>query len=250
MQSIERINLTNLKKCNQFWDEMTPNERGRVCEKCQNTIIDFRNLTDKEVAEIHVFSKGKVCGLYNKEQLELKKPVKKKKRFTSIYIGLLGILSSVNAEGKEKTAPVKVEQVEPDYTNQNPKRTNVNFNNNIVKDSILITGRLTDEDGEELIYATVHIKGTTIGTSSDFYGQYSLNVTKQMEKENEITLVYVYTGYETQEVTIKKSDILDNKKVINVVFSYGRLTGFVVEKKRPLHKRIWSGIRNIFRKKK
>ncbi|WP_127844574.1 hypothetical protein [Psychroflexus aestuariivivens] len=62
MNSVTKINLSNLKSCNQVWTDMRENERGRLCQKCQNTVIDFRNKSDSEVAEIHLFTEGKVCG--------------------------------------------------------------------------------------------------------------------------------------------------------------------------------------------
>ncbi|AZQ43593.1 hypothetical protein [Nonlabens ponticola] len=69
MYRVTKINLSNLKQCDQVWTDMPKNEMGRLCLKCSNTIVDFRKMTDSEVAETHLFSEQKVCGLYNKEQL-------------------------------------------------------------------------------------------------------------------------------------------------------------------------------------
>ena len=77
MNRVTKINLSNLKKCNQVWADMPENEKGKLCLKCSNTIIDFRKMTDSEIAETHLFSEEKVCGLYTKEQLA--KPKKEEK---------------------------------------------------------------------------------------------------------------------------------------------------------------------------
>jgi hypothetical protein len=65
-----------------------------------------------------------------------------------------------------------------------------------------IKGVVTDESNLPLPSATVIIKGTTIGTSTDFDGFFELDVTM-----GDI-LVFNYVGYTSKEVTVKsKSDI-------------------------------------------
>ncbi|MDE5934736.1 MAG: carboxypeptidase-like regulatory domain-containing protein, partial [Muribaculaceae bacterium] len=39
-----------------------------------------------------------------------------------------------------------------------------------------VTGTVLDETGEPLIGATVKVEGTTLGTSTDFDGHFSLNI--------------------------------------------------------------------------
>ncbi len=250
MQSVEKVNLTNLKKCSQVWEEMTPNDKGRICGKCKNTIIDFRNLTDKEVAEIHVFTEGRVCGVYNKEQFELKLPKRKRNRLKSIYIGLIGMLFSPSLIGQENGNPVKTEQTEIDYDKVKQEARAVSKSQEIKKDSIVISGRLTDEAGEKLIYANVHIKGTRIGTTSDSNGFYHLNITEQIDSVDQIALVFSYTGYTTEERIIEKGKIKEQRE-LNVTFLYeAQLINFGVVTRRPFHKRVWYGIKNIFRRKR
>ncbi len=59
-----------------------------------------------------------------------------------------------------------------------------------------ISGVVSDVDGEALIGVTVAVKGTTLGTITDFDGAFNLNV-----PENG-TLVISYMGYTTKEVRI------------------------------------------------
>ena len=58
-----------------------------------------------------------------------------------------------------------------------------------------ITGTITDDEGEPLIGASVLIKGTSIGTVTDFDGNYSLTTDAAAP-----VLVVSYTGFGTQEV--------------------------------------------------
>jgi TonB-linked SusC/RagA family outer membrane protein len=59
-----------------------------------------------------------------------------------------------------------------------------------------ITGTVTDERGEEIIGASIVVKGTTIGTSSDISGKFSINVPEKG------TLAISYISYQTQEIPI------------------------------------------------
>jgi hypothetical protein len=59
------------------------------------------------------------------------------------------------------------------------------------------TGTITDEAGEPLIGATVLVKGTVRGTTTDIDGTFSIRI-----DENTGTLVISYTGFESQEVQV------------------------------------------------
>jgi hypothetical protein len=251
MQSIEKINLTNLKKCNQVWEDMTPSEKGRICSKCQNTIIDFRNQTDREVAETHAFATGKVCGLYKKEQIQPKTAHQKRRNFKSIYIGLIGIFSSISLIGQAKGNLIKVEQIEPDYENQPSTTQKIESHQSPIIDSIIVSGLLTDESGAALIFATIHIKDTEIGTSSDINGFYNLNISKAINDFNKITLVVSYVGYLKQEIIITKKDLLKKKNTLNItLLEDERVSVFYVVEKQPWYKRAWGRIKRVFTKKK
>ena len=67
-----------------------------------------------------------------------------------------------------------------------------------------VTGTVTDQNGEALIGASVLVKGTTSGTVSDIDGSYSVRV-----PEGADVLVFSYTGFETQEITLGASNVVD-----------------------------------------
>lgn len=68
MQKKTYISLIN--SCHEDWNKMTPTERGKFCNNCQKTVIDFTGYTD---AQLHTFfnsSKcGNVCGRFYDDQL-------------------------------------------------------------------------------------------------------------------------------------------------------------------------------------
>lgn len=85
--------------------------------------------------------------------------------------------------------------------------------------SVSISGTVTDQTtGESLIGVSIVIKGTTIGTASDFDGNYKI------EAQVGSTLVYSFIGYKTfeQEVT--------GKQVVNVALEseYEQLDELIV----------------------
>ena len=71
---------------------------------------------------------------------------------------------------------------------------------------IVITGKVTDEDGNPLPGANIVVKGTTKGTTTNADGDYSIEV-----NDTDATLVFSFVGYRDKEVVIA------GKKQINIV---------------------------------
>ena len=69
-----------------------------------------------------------------------------------------------------------------------------------------VTGKIIDDTGEPLIGVSVLVKGTTVGTITDFDGNYSLEV-----PSGKHILVISYIGYKTQDITVGKSNQLNIK---------------------------------------
>ena len=63
----------------------------------------------------------------------------------------------------------------------------------------VISGIVTDADGEPLIGASVLVEGTTVGTVTDLDGTYSLAL-----PEGANQLVFAYTGFNTQKVELER----------------------------------------------
>jgi TonB-linked SusC/RagA family outer membrane protein len=99
---------------------------------------------------------------------------------------------------------------------------------------ITVTGTVSDEKGSPLPGATVQVKGTSIGTLTDFNGKYSLDAPGQ-----DAILAYSFVGYITKEVpvgnqttinTTLREDIQGLQEVVVVGYSTQKkanLTGAV-----------------------
>lgn len=67
-----------------------------------------------------------------------------------------------------------------------------------------VSGTITNAEGEPLIGANVIVKGTVIGTVTDFNGFYTLEV-----PDDATTLVVSYTGFDSRELALGTSNVLD-----------------------------------------
>lgn len=62
--------ITIPKPCHENWNNMTVNEKGKFCDICTKTVIDFTKKSTIEVQEILLENKGKrICGHFNTNQL-------------------------------------------------------------------------------------------------------------------------------------------------------------------------------------
>lgn len=73
-----------------------------------------------------------------------------------------------------------------------------------------VTGKVTDENGEPLIGATITIPGTNLGTKTDLDGAFRLNV-----PENATALKFSYTGYASKEEPLTASNVYDITLQVN-----------------------------------
>jgi TonB-dependent SusC/RagA subfamily outer membrane receptor len=117
----------------------------------------------------------------------------KKKHY--LIIGLICLLGSFDAGNAQLSAAVL----------DHPRKSLIS-ETEIKTLALKVTGTLTDaETGITLIGATVQVKGTTTGTSTDLDGTYSIEA-----PDGNAILVFSYIGYVNQEV------VVGNQSTINV----------------------------------
>lgn len=92
-----------------------------------------------------------------------------------------------------------------------------------------VTGVVKDEAGEALIGVSVQVKGTAVGSMTDFNGAYNIDV-----PEGSTTLVFSYIGMKTQELPISgefvsATLVSDTKELDDVV-----VVGYGTVKRRDL----------------
>jgi TonB-dependent starch-binding outer membrane protein SusC len=75
---------------------------------------------------------------------------------------------------------------------------------------IRVNGKVTDDNGQPVIGATIMVKGTGTGTVTDVDGSYSISV-----KDGSAILVFSFTGYANKE------EVVGNRTTIDVVLEEG-----------------------------
>ena len=93
----------------------------------------------------------------------------------------------------------------------------------------VISGTVKDQTGETIISASVVVKGTTIGTVTDFDGNYTIDVPDDAK-----VLIFSYIGMKTQELNITGNTmnvvLSENSEVLEEVV----VTGYGTTKKRDV----------------
>ncbi|MEZ4984711.1 MAG: SusC/RagA family TonB-linked outer membrane protein [Saprospiraceae bacterium] len=90
-----------------------------------------------------------------------------------------------------------------------------------------VTGTVTDDGGEALIGASILVKGTSSGTVTDIDGTYSITV-----PDGANTLIVSYTGFETREVVVGASNVLDISMSEGIALDEVVVTAIGVERKK------------------
>src|SRR5690242_20114655 len=59
------------KPCLEGWENMTPNEKGRYCNACATTVVDFTVMSDEAVQRYFIDNYGQqVCGHFKNTQVQ------------------------------------------------------------------------------------------------------------------------------------------------------------------------------------
>ena len=142
-------------------------------------------------------------------------------------------------QGKVSGLAVKKNQNNTRYYGSNSANTSEkikirgasSIKNTNITPSKITKGRILDENGEPLIGASVIIKGTSKGVSTNFDGNFTLPV---VDADKDSLLVVSYVGYEKQEIPIEQNIgevklLADNKSLNEVV-----VIGYGVQKKSAM----------------
>lgn len=165
---MRKLNITIPEPCNEEWSTMTSTEKGQFCNSCTKEVFDFTHYSDEQL--IKRFEKeGDLCGRFTTTQLDRDLVLQRKKNHNYLSYAFSGLLSlfllnSSNSKAQEKPNTIQTDK----------KFTSIPLQNTQVTDSITVSGTVLDETNMPLPGATVVIKGTTTGVSTDFDGKFSL----------------------------------------------------------------------------
>ncbi|NGP89811.1 TonB-dependent receptor plug domain-containing protein [Fodinibius halophilus] len=168
----------------------------QVSELQQIISLDQKEVPLRKVLETIVSKTG--LGLaYNAELFSLKQPVTIKQDYITAGDAIQRILKTTEYEAViSKTREIALR-----------KRTSIPLREVYVQQEI--TGTVKDaETGETMAGVNVFVKNTTVGTSTDERGRYSLNVPEEAD-----TLIFSFIGYKKERVPI------NDRTTINVTMT-------------------------------
>ncbi len=172
---MQKLQISIPEPCHENWQQMTPTEQGRFCNACAKEVVDFSMMTDTEV--LNYFTKithEKVCGRALPSQLERtittpKEPKKKLFWYWNYIVMFFMFFKGNNAAAQTCTKP----PTEAGPVKNSDVRGEVVAVGKIKQEgSRVITGKVTDMDGNPVSFASVKIKGTPTGVSADANGAY------------------------------------------------------------------------------
>lgn len=229
-----KINISIPKPCHENWQEMTIVDKNRFCDSCQKSVFDFTTSTDREI--INAFENNhSLCGRFLNTQLnrDLIKPKEK----SSIWLATSASLVSFIGLGTHE-----ITAQEPVKTEQTDKKVNAKDSKSNSNQEIVITGVVTDSIGA-LPGANVVIKGTKIGTQTDFDGNFKIKAKIGQ------TLEFSFIGYQNLYFVIEEKSIVNNVKM-NFDETVELTSGIVITtftKKRTFFGRTFHSIKNWFK---
>ncbi|RXG16041.1 carboxypeptidase-like protein [Leeuwenhoekiella aestuarii] len=185
--------------CHEDWSLMTPASQGRFCASCKKEVVDFTELSRKQIAD-KVKNGEKICGRYRKDQLETTYFTPENKPFKNLgiaaaFTSLLALCEPAMGQETE----VKTEQKD-----QYDGRNDHLFVSN--KDVFTFNGTISEESDVPLpgVYVELINSGKTFQT--DFDGNFTIKLSAEdFKKYNTIRCSYV--GFEVQEFKLDKENL-------------------------------------------
>ncbi len=214
---------------------MTPNDQGRHCMACAKTVVDFTEKTKEEIVDHLQNADEQVCGRMQKSQMKIperQEPTRSiKTRWTWVRakVAALGIFAMTSVNQLKAQTPV----IHPHLGVEEPEY--VLMGDTVIApivETFTITGTVEDKETGELIpFANVWVEGTEVGTTTDFDGNYTLEVDRELIKVGAISLMAQHLAYKNVlvEVLVTDQDVVcQNFELDNDALIMGMMVGYVV----------------------
>ncbi|MBC8153345.1 MAG: carboxypeptidase regulatory-like domain-containing protein [Bacteroidetes bacterium] len=215
------------RPCTERWDAMQPTEQGRFCAGCQKTVVDYTNLSDRELVRRLNQASGEICGRLGADQVDRplvipNQEITRRQRWLGVLT--MGLLSWQTAQAQVKTSdPARTVLAIPDRPIEslsNGRITPAPDTNRV------ITGRVVLNDSSGAIIpvsnAIVSVQLATVWqTQTDSTGTFRLLVPAEMSN-TPVTIRVVAPNYIQSRKTINTIATsapiyVQGKKIINAV---------------------------------
>ena len=152
--------------------------------------IELGNTSVEKVLE-NIENQSEFRFVYNRDAIDLERKVKMNTKNASIEKVLDDLFEETNVKYQLIDRTVVLTTVTSAVKSVQPQQKS-------------ISGKVTDENGEPLPGVTVHVKGTTNGTVTNFDGEYSI-----VGVDAETVLQFSFVGMKSQEVVVGSQNNID-----------------------------------------
>lgn len=216
----ENVLLKIADPCHENWATMTPDAKGRHCAACNKVVIDFTNMNDQQILDHLSKAAGKTCGRFYGDQLNrtltptAARKMGRWKYFWQIALPLFFLSNRSTAQIKFPVDTIAYQA--PDFNCSRNAGISVRIGGVVAvpkedyTKNFLVTGKVVDQQNNPLPHATVMIKETNIGTTTDSNGEFVLAVRNKKAP----ILVFSYVGFNQQEKKIVNASM--NKSVVDL----------------------------------
>ncbi len=184
------INIRIPEPCHEDWNLMTPKEKGRHCEVCSKTVIDFTNRTDEQLIET-LENQGNLCGRFKSSQLDRDVVLSRMEKNNYVSLAASGLFAFLTFGNQNVMAQDTPKIIQADSIH--PQQILGKFAPSVLNDRV-VSGTVFGEDNYRIPNATITIKGTQKNIKTDFGGDFVLKI------KNGDILIIESPFYETLEL--------------------------------------------------
>lgn len=234
--------LTVPKPCHENWNEMTPNEKGRFCNQCSKTVIDFSKMSDRAIVQLIETSTSKICGHFCSNQLSRPLENYQIRRILSFYplpqllsgLLLLGT-PSCNFSQTDKTKTTELSYEKIGKVKIGEKNVTDSTKNNIISGQLIDS--ITSEPVFDVLINLIDSGVSTLSFLSDKNGKFTIHLPQT--SSNTVQLIISKSGYpyESKSVVINKGKDLPWNQVIQINQAISFLEGEVTIIENPQKKK-------------
>jgi hypothetical protein len=196
---------------------MTPTDKGRFCQSCAKQVVDFSEMSDQQIHNYISNATARLCGRFAEDQLQRPlQPVKQEKKkiwWVAAMMPLMMVFGKVAAQKKKQQQPapiaiVKQEAIMGDTIIPSlirPQRIMV------IKTAIQIKGKVMNEKGEPVPFATFRVFNQPLTAIADSTGNF---IIKLHNDADSIEIEASAVGFENTRIRVNNKEKKDVRLVL------------------------------------
>jgi CarboxypepD_reg-like domain len=191
------IQLSITDPCHENWDSMTVAEQGRFCASCQKQVVDFTTMSDAQLAAFFKKpSTSSVCGRFYDDQLN--------RDMQTTKMSARAVAQGGVSIKKPEVSIVPLEHLRLGEVSMPQKKNDA---------TIAIKGKVVNENNNPIPFASVLLKGGSLGAPADSNGVFTI---EKILRNNDFVLVVSSVGYKSKEVVLNKQTDFSKALIIQL----------------------------------